>query len=108
MQCRRRTVKNPIAKKLHDMGQALIAQADLLETIASSVETELDAAAFRELLDRITEDCPLEWEDDAVCPFGYDDDACQAARDEGELDYKDCFRALYQALAVKAHPQEEN
>ena len=101
-------MKNPIAKKLHDMGQALIAQADLLEATLSNIEVELDAAAFRELLDRITEDCPLEWEDDAVCPFGYDDDACRAARDEGELDYKDCFRALYQALAVKAHPQEEN
>ncbi len=104
-------MKNPIAKKLREMGQALIAQADLLEATLSSIEVELDAAAFRELLDRIfekTEDCPLEWEDDAVCPFGYDDDACRAARDEGELDYKDCFRALYQALAVKAHPQEEN
>ena len=101
-------MKNPIAKKLRELGQALIAQADLLETIASSVETELDAAAFRELLDRITEDCPLEWEDDAVCPFGYDDDACRAARDKGELDYKDCFRALYQTLAVKAQQQERD
>ena len=101
-------MKNPIAEKLREQAQYLLQQADLLETTMSATEMELDAAAFRELLNRIAEGCPLEWEDDAVCPFGYDDDACQAARDKGELDYKDCFRALYQTLAVKAQQQERD
>ena len=100
-------MKNPIAKKLREMGQALIAQADLLEATLSSIEVELDAAAFRELLNRITEDCPLEWEDDAVCPFGKDEDACWEEQRRGGFDYRDCYRALYRALATKAHQQEE-
>ena len=101
-------VKNPIAKKLREMGQALIAQADLLEAIAPSVETELDAAAFRELLNRIAEDCPLEWEDEESCPFGKDEDACWEEQRRGGFDYRDCYRALYRALAAKAHQQEED
>ena len=100
-------MKNPIAEKLREMGQALIAQADLLEATLSSIEVELDAAAFRELLNRITEDCPLEWEDDAVCPFGKDEDACWEEQRRGGFDYRDCYRALYRALATKAHQQEE-
>lgn len=99
-------VKNPIAEKLREQAQYLLQQADLLETTMSATEMELDAAAFRELLNRIAEGCPLEWEDDAVCPFGKDEDECWKRR--GKFDYRDCYRALYRAIATKAHQQEEN
>lgn len=101
-------VKNPIAEKLREQAQYLLQQADLLETTMSVTETELDAAAFRELLSRIATSCPLDWEDEESCPFGKDEDACWEEQRRGGFDYKDCYRALYRALAAKAHPQEEN
>jgi len=101
-------VKNPIAEKLREQAQYLLQQADLLETTMSVTETELDAAAFRELLSRIATSCPLEWEDEESCPFGKDEDACWEEQRRGGFDYKDCYRALYRALAAKAHQQEED
>lgn len=73
-----------------------------------AVLTELDAAAFRELLSRIATSCPLDWEDEESCPFGKDEDACWEEQRRGGFDYRDCYRALYRALAAKAHQQEED